>query len=101
MSIGKEEIFKISQLAHLQFSPEELERFSGECTRILHYLDTINTLDLTGVEPTSHASVSGKVQRLREDVDRAVFSPVPAPEAVVQQAPDEVDGFFQVPRVIA
>jgi len=100
MSIGKEEILKISQLAHLQFSPEELERFSGECTRILHFLEMINTLDLTDVEPTSHASVSGKAQRLREDVARAVFSPDPASDAVVQQAPDGADGFFQVPRVI-
>lgn len=100
MSIGKEEILKISQQAHLQLSPEEQERFSGECARILQYLDMINTLDLTGVEPTSHASVSGKTQKLREDVARAVFSPDPASEAVVQQAPDGADGFFQVPRVI-
>ena len=54
MAVTIEEVHGVAELARLRFSPAEEERLAGELNRILRYMDTLNELDTTGVEPTSH-----------------------------------------------
>jgi len=94
MGVTIEEVEKVAQLAKLQFSPEEKERFTAQLNRILEYMDKLNELDTEGVEPTSHVVPLKNV--LRED---RVGESLPQQE-VLANAPAQAEGHFLVPRVI-
>jgi aspartyl-tRNA(Asn)/glutamyl-tRNA(Gln) amidotransferase subunit C len=97
MSVAREEILKIAQLAHLRFQSDELDRFSLEFARILEYFESLEKLDLTGVEPTSHISgAETAAAAYRPDKERPGL-PV---EEALREAPEKGDGYFLVPRFI-
>lgn len=64
--ISKDDVTHIAQLAHIHVTPKEIEKFTGELSRILDYVQQLQTVDTRGVPPTAHASGSANV--LREDV---------------------------------
>ncbi len=90
----KMEIEKVARLARLELSEEERETFGNQMEQILTYMEQLNRLDTTGVEPTSHAIPVYNV--FREDE----VKPSIAQEEVLAIAPDEEDGHFKVPRII-
>lgn len=94
MKISKEDVMKVAELARLEFGEEELEKFTEQLGNILTYIERLNELDTEGVEPTSH--VLDIPTPLREDVVEDWLSPGQA----LENAPEEEDGFFVVPRVI-
>jgi aspartyl-tRNA(Asn)/glutamyl-tRNA(Gln) amidotransferase subunit C len=51
----KMDIEKVARLARLELSKEEKETFGNQLEQILTYMEQLNRLDTTGVEPTSHA----------------------------------------------
>ncbi|MGZ3569470.1 MAG: Asp-tRNA(Asn)/Glu-tRNA(Gln) amidotransferase subunit GatC [Thermodesulfobacteriota bacterium] len=90
----KMDIEKVSKLARLELSEEERETFGNQMEQILTYMEQLNRLDTTGVEPVSHAVPIYNV--FRED---EVKPSIPQ-EEVLAIAPDEEDGHFKVPRII-
>jgi len=90
----KMDIEKVARLARLELSEEERETFENQLEQILTYMEQLNRLDTTGVEPTSHAIPVRNV--FREDE----VKPSIAQEEVLAIAPDEEDGHFKVPRII-
>ena len=81
----------VARLARLRLDEGELERMAGELSGILEHVDRIGTLDLDGVEPTSHVVALENV--LRPDEPRPSW-----PRAVVlEAAPDPAEGAFRVP----
>jgi aspartyl-tRNA(Asn)/glutamyl-tRNA(Gln) amidotransferase subunit C len=90
----KMDIEKVARLARLELSEEEKVTFGDQLEQILNYMEQLNRLDTTGVEPTSHAIPIYNV--FRED---GVTSSFPQKE-VLAIAPDEEDGHFKVPRII-
>ena len=74
------------ELARLRSRDDEVEAMAGELSKILEHIETINELDLEGVEPTSHVVDLENV--LREDVPR----PGLTREQALEQAPDATDG---------
>ncbi|MBU0574335.1 MAG: Asp-tRNA(Asn)/Glu-tRNA(Gln) amidotransferase subunit GatC [Candidatus Margulisbacteria bacterium] len=84
----------IARLARLGLSDKEKELFEKQLSSILGYAETINRLETSGVEPTSHAIPMKNV--LRED--KAV--PCEDVEAILKNAPEEEDHMFKVPRII-
>ena len=90
----KMDIEKVARLARLELSEEEKKTFGNQLDQILTYVEQLNRLDTTGVEPTSHAI---PVQNaFREDETRPPFPR----EEVLGIAPEEEDGHFKVPRII-
>ena len=81
----------MARLARLRLSEEEVDRMAGEMSTILEHVETMNELDLEGVEPTSHVVELQNV--LREDVPRECLPR----ERALEQAPDTADGGFRVP----
>jgi len=69
----------------------EVDRMAGELSDILDHVETMNELDLEGVEPTSH--VVDLTNVLREDVPRPSLDR----DTALEQAPDAADGGFRVP----
>ena len=92
--ITREEVLHIARLARLELSDTELERIREQLNGILQYIDKLKELDVSGVEPTSHAVPLVNV--MRED---AVVPPFPQ-DAMLANAPDRVGALFRVPRII-
>ena len=65
MSISKEQVQHVAQLARLSLTQEEVERFTVQLNDILRFAEKLNELDTEGVEPTSHVLPMANV--LRED----------------------------------
>ncbi len=90
----KMDIEKVARLARLELSEEERETFGNQLEQILTYMEQLNRLDTTGVEPTSHAIPIQNV--FREDE----VGPSLPQEEVLAIAPEEDEGHFKVPRII-
>jgi aspartyl-tRNA(Asn)/glutamyl-tRNA(Gln) amidotransferase subunit C len=89
--IDRDQVLHVARLARLRLSEQEVERMAGEMSTILGHVETMNELDLEGVEPTSHVVELQNV--LREDVPRECLPR----ERALEQAPDVADGGFRVP----
>ena len=94
MGLTPAEVDHIALLARLELSPPERQRAAAELSQILGYFEKLNELNTDDVEPTEH--VLPVVNVLRADVQR----PGLAREAALQNAPEQADGMFQVPRVV-
>jgi aspartyl-tRNA(Asn)/glutamyl-tRNA(Gln) amidotransferase subunit C len=94
LTINKKEIEYIAQLAHLKFSPREVEAFTSDLNDILSYIDKLNQVDTIGVEPMNHAM--DMTNAFREDV----VTPSLTNEASLANAPETHGGSFQVPKII-
>lgn len=90
----KMDIEKVARLARLELSEEDREIFGNQLEQVLTYMEQLNRLDTTGVDPTSHAIPISNV--FREDE----VKPSVAQEEVLASAPDEEEGHFKVPRII-
>jgi aspartyl-tRNA(Asn)/glutamyl-tRNA(Gln) amidotransferase subunit C len=94
MAINKDTVKYTANLARIELSDKELEHFTGQLDRILAYVDKLNTLNVSNLEPTSHALEMKNVYR--EDAVRKSLS---APEAI-HNAPDKENNLFKVPKII-
>ena len=94
MKISRDEVKHVANLARLRFDEGELEKFTDQLNVILTYIDKLNELDTSEVEPTYH--VLDLVNVFREDQ----VQPSLPREAALANAPEHADGFFQVPRII-
>ncbi|HEY3396132.1 MAG TPA: Asp-tRNA(Asn)/Glu-tRNA(Gln) amidotransferase subunit GatC [Armatimonadota bacterium] len=92
--ISEAEVRHVASLAKLALSEEELARVGRELNRIMGYFAELQELDTSATPITSHAIPLVNVYR--EDV---VGESLPPAEAV-QNAPDGVDGYFRVPRIV-
>jgi aspartyl-tRNA(Asn)/glutamyl-tRNA(Gln) amidotransferase subunit C len=94
MKITSQEVEHVARLARLELTEEEKERMRAQLDSILSYIDTLNELDTTTVEPTSHILPMTNV--FREDT---VTSSLTQEEALAN-APDRHDRLFRVPRIL-
>jgi aspartyl-tRNA(Asn)/glutamyl-tRNA(Gln) amidotransferase subunit C len=92
--ISKEEVAYVAHLARLSFSEGETEKFTSQLNDILLYMDKLNAVDTTGVEPMTHAIAQKNAFR-NDRVD--VSLPI---EASLANAPESRGSCFQVPKVI-
>ncbi|GLI38093.1 Asp-tRNA(Asn)/Glu-tRNA(Gln) amidotransferase subunit GatC [Geobacter hydrogenophilus] len=94
MKITKAEVDAVALLARLELTPGETETFTGQMDAILAYVEKLNELDTSGIIPTSHAVPVENA--FRDDAVR----PSIGVESALANAPDRVEGFFRVPKVI-
>lgn len=92
--ISDETIDYVGILAKLELSPEEREQAKLDMGRMLDYIDKLNELDTSAVEPMSHVFPVHNV--FREDVvengdDR---------ENMLKNAPAKKEGSYQVPKTV-
>jgi aspartyl-tRNA(Asn)/glutamyl-tRNA(Gln) amidotransferase subunit C len=89
--IDRDQVLHVAKLARLRVSDDEVDKMAGELSKILEHVETMNELDLDGVQPTSH--VVDLTNVLREDVPRPGLDR----ETALGQAPDAADDGFRVP----
>jgi aspartyl-tRNA(Asn)/glutamyl-tRNA(Gln) amidotransferase subunit C len=101
MPITKEEVEKIARLASLDLTAEEKESFTSQLSSIVTYIDKLNELDTSDVEPMSHCTVSQTESASGSYADRDdTVLPSLGQEVVLKNAPDPERGYFKVPKVI-
>jgi aspartyl-tRNA(Asn)/glutamyl-tRNA(Gln) amidotransferase subunit C len=94
MSLTLKQVEEIAELARLDLSRGEKERFRDQLSAILDYAERLQQLDTSDVPPT--AQVTGLVGVMREDVITASCTQ----DEALANAPRDQDGFFVVPTVL-
>ncbi len=94
MKITTEMVDYISVLSRLRLPEEEKEKMTGELENILAYMDVLNSLDTSGVEPMSHVFPVRNV--MREDDVQPSFPR----EKLLKNAPQADEEAFLVPKAV-
>lgn len=94
MKITSKEVKHIARLSRLYLSDNEIETFSEQLNTIIEYVEQLNSLDTTGVEPTSHVIPLNNV--MRDDIPATSLSI----EDALKNAPDSTEKFYRVPKII-
>jgi len=89
-----DEVHRIAALAKLRLSDSEAARVHNDLEAILKHADALQAADVDGIEPM--ASPLGHSNRLRSDDP----TPAIASQTVLDLAPDTIDAFISVPRVL-
>ncbi|MBI4032288.1 Asp-tRNA(Asn)/Glu-tRNA(Gln) amidotransferase subunit GatC [Candidatus Berkelbacteria bacterium] len=92
--MDRDAIIQLAQLARLALTDEEVERYQRELGAILGYVEQLQEVDVTNIEPTSQ--VTGLMNVLRDDVAQ----PLTIDQAqLTKMAPEFRDGYVVVPAV--
>jgi aspartyl-tRNA(Asn)/glutamyl-tRNA(Gln) amidotransferase subunit C len=94
MKITVEEIERVAVLARLRLTAEEKSQLTQQLDDILEYMDKLNQLDTTHVEPFRQELDTANA--LREDA----VTNQPNSKALLANAPDRDGTFFKVPKII-
>jgi aspartyl-tRNA(Asn)/glutamyl-tRNA(Gln) amidotransferase subunit C len=94
MSVTLKDVEHVAALARLSFSEIEKEKLTLELNSILTYMEQLNKLDTTNVEPLAQVIEVNNV--FREDEVR----PGVSRENALKNAPASTEEFFKVPKVI-
>lgn len=94
MAITANEVKHVASLAKLEFTDEELQKFTGQMDEIINMIEQLGEVDTTDVPVTS--TVTEEVNVMREDVavkgtDRTLL---------MKNVPEEKDGLIKVPAII-
>jgi len=84
----------VAKLARLALTAEEKAKFSQQLGDVLHHIEQLGKVDVTGIEPTAHAFPIINVWA--EDVARAGLTV----EAALRNAPAQRDNMIVVPKVV-
>jgi aspartyl-tRNA(Asn)/glutamyl-tRNA(Gln) amidotransferase subunit C len=94
MIIDKETVDKIAHLARLELAQDETEMMIADMNKILGFMDKLNEIDTTGVEPLVY--MTDEINVLREDVVKHEITH----EEALKNAPKHDDNYFLVAKVI-
>jgi aspartyl-tRNA(Asn)/glutamyl-tRNA(Gln) amidotransferase subunit C len=95
MNVTSTDVAHVARLARLAVTEEEIGPLTEQLNAILSYMETLNRLDTTSIEPTAHVLSLANV--LREDVAQ----PSLGVERVLRNAPERDGAHFRVPKIIA
>ena len=98
MPITESDIAKIAQLAHLEITEEERRAFTPQIAEIVSYVEQLNELDTSQVEPAIDG-LTPEGERTDSSREDAV-QPSLGQRLALDQAPDPASGHFRVPKVL-
>ena len=94
MSIDIDTARKVAKLARIRVEEADLPALAGELSGILGFMEQLNEVDVTGIEPMTSVTP----MRLARRADVVTDGDYPA--QVLANAPDAREGFFAVPKVV-
>ena len=94
MSLDQKQVKHIATLARIRVADSELPGLVDELNGIMTWIEQLNEVDVTGVEPM--AGVLGRDMPRRADV----INDGGDPQKVLKNAPESAHGFFVVPKVV-
>jgi aspartyl-tRNA(Asn)/glutamyl-tRNA(Gln) amidotransferase subunit C len=98
MQIKESDIQKVADLAHLEITQAELEMFTPQMADIVAYVEQLNALDTSNVQPSlGGLTPEGEAtDSSREDE----VQPSLGQKAALAEAPDAASGHFRVPKIL-
>jgi aspartyl-tRNA(Asn)/glutamyl-tRNA(Gln) amidotransferase subunit C len=84
----------VAHLARISLTAEEEEKFGAQLKNILGYIEKLNQLDVSHIEPTAHAVPLVNV--FRKDETRPSLNN----EDALRNAPAKANGLFVVPKIV-
>ncbi len=97
MALTEKDVRYVAELAHLELSDEEVRKFLPQLDSILGYVEKLNSLDTTRVEPMAQVTYPG-AENPSTRPDQAV--PTFSQEQALSNSPEQGAGCFKVPLVI-
>jgi aspartyl-tRNA(Asn)/glutamyl-tRNA(Gln) amidotransferase subunit C len=94
MSIDIDTARRVAHLARIAVKEQDLPALAGELSGILTFMEQLNEVDVTGIEPMTSVTP----MRLKRRAD--VVTDGGMPDKVLSNAPDAREGFFAVPKVM-
>ena len=94
MKIDKNTINKIARLSRIKLEDKESEDYIKDLNHILDWVEQLNEVNTDNVEPLSN--ISSSTLPKREDIS----SDINSNEEILENAPDKLEGFFAVPKVV-
>jgi aspartyl-tRNA(Asn)/glutamyl-tRNA(Gln) amidotransferase subunit C len=97
MTLTEKDVRYVAELAHLELTDEEVKKFLPQLDSILQYMQKLNELDTSQVEPMAQVIyTSNENPALRPDQPRKTFGQ----DEALGNAPESSAGCFKVPLVI-
>ena len=98
MPINQSDIEKVAQLAHLELAEEELKTFAPQIAEIVSYVEQLNEIDTSDVEPAIGGLTpeGAETDSARDDEIEGSLGQ----KAALAEAPDPAAGHFRVPKVL-
>lgn len=93
--ITREDVLKLAQLSKLELSEEQIERFTKDMAAIVEYVEQLQSVDVSGLDPTDQ--VTGLVNAWREDKEIDYQA---KPKDLLSNAPEVEENQIKVKRVI-
>lgn len=93
--INQETVSRVAALSRIELDAGDMQKITGQMQQIVSFVEKINTLNTDNIEPTAHAITVRNVTR----EDRIQQSPASL-EELLNLAPERMDNFISVPRVI-
>lgn len=94
MPLSREQVERIAELSRLRLTPEELDQYSHELTRIIDYVGQLTSVSTEGVIPRDQFIQAENV--FRSDT---ILPSLPR-EKALSNAPEHDDEYFHVPKVL-
>jgi aspartyl-tRNA(Asn)/glutamyl-tRNA(Gln) amidotransferase subunit C len=94
MSIDIDTARKVAKLARIRVEEADLPALAGELSGILTFMEQLNEVDVTGIEPMTSVTP----MRLKRRADVVTDGNIQA--QILKNAPDAREGFFAVPKVV-
>jgi aspartyl-tRNA(Asn)/glutamyl-tRNA(Gln) amidotransferase subunit C len=91
---GDFDVKYVAHLARIALTPEEEEKFGAQLAHILGYVEKLDQLDVSQIEPTAHAVPLVNVVR-RDEVRPSLSN-----EEALRNAPAKANGLFMAPKIV-
>jgi aspartyl-tRNA(Asn)/glutamyl-tRNA(Gln) amidotransferase subunit C len=97
MAFTEKDVRYVAELAHLELTEDEVQKYLPQLDAILQYVAKLNELDTTDIEPMAQVTYPGSENAsFRSDQPQQNFSQ----DQALANAPEQGEGCFKVPRVI-
>jgi len=93
MKLSQEEVEHIAKLARLRLNPEEKEKYSSQLSNILNYMEKLQTVNTTKVEPTSQVTGLTNIMREDEIIESGIA------DELIAGAPVQSNGYIKIPKI--
>ena len=95
MSISKEKVKKIGNLAKIKLTNDEIEIYSTQLTQIVDFMNKLDEVDTSKVESVINQNLDHHSNRINDIVEDGNYV-----EKILKNAPDSKEGFFTTIKVI-
>lgn len=92
--MNREEIMQLAELSRIDLNLKDFDSFQKSFNNVINYINTLDELDLQGVEPTIWMESTPMI--LREDVASVGLNK----EEILSNAPEQEYGYFKLRKTV-